>query len=139
LGKWAKENDPLKGKRVKKFGKDNPLYGTNQSGDNNPHWRGGVTSSNRLERKKFRDTVQKQVFERDDYTCQMCGKRGVALQVDHIQSWKEYVELRFDINNCRTLCQSCHYQITFGRPMPDRITAWGHNLKHNLHSSTLST
>lgn len=57
----------------------------------------------------------------------MCGQRGVALQVDHIQPWAEYVELRFDINNCRTLCQGCHYQITFGKPIPSNVRAWGHN------------
>jgi 5-methylcytosine-specific restriction endonuclease McrA len=72
--------------------------------------------------------MQKQVFERDNYTCQLCGVRGVDLQVDHIQSWAEYVELRFSMDNCRTLCSKCHYKITFGRPMPETILGWGHNI-----------
>ena len=63
----------------------------------------GKTSIDRLERQKFRNEIQRQVFERDSYTCQLCGSGG-NLQVDHIQSWKDYVELMFDINNCRTLC-----------------------------------
>lgn len=99
------------------------------SGENSPKWKGGITHLDRLERVKFRSKVQKLVFERDDYTCQMCKKRGVALQVDHIQSWAEYVELRFDINNCRTLCMDCHYFITFGKKKPEGVI-WGHNLKH---------
>ena len=57
----------------------------------------------------------------------MCGVYGVSLQVDHIQPWSEYVEGRFDINNCRTLCTKCHYKITFGKSMPESIKAWGYN------------
>lgn len=96
------------------------------SGDKASNWRGGITSSERMERIKFRNTMQKQVFERDDYKCVFCGTGG-NLQVDHIQPWAKYVEGRFDINNCRTLCSSCHYKITFGREMPLEIKGWGHN------------
>lgn len=87
----------------------------------------GTTPLDKLERVKFQKQIQKLVFERDNYTCQICGLRGVDLQVDHIQSWKDYVELRFDIKNCRTLCAKCHYKITFGKPMPENITGWGHH------------
>jgi 5-methylcytosine-specific restriction endonuclease McrA len=76
----------------------------------------------------FRKTIQKQVLERDDYTCQICGQKGNELQVDHIQPWAEYVELRFDINNCRTLCMRCHYKVTYGREMPITVKKWGYNL-----------
>lgn len=98
-------------------------------GSKSPRWKGGVTPQNRMERAKFRETMQKQVLERDNYTCQICGARGCALQVDHIQPWAEYVEGRFEMNNCRTLCQSCHYKITFGREMPEGIK-WGHSYKY---------
>ena len=98
-------------------------------GKRGAQWKGGITSSERLERVKFQHNVQKKVFKRDNYTCQLCGERGGKLQVDHIQSWTEYVELRFDINNCRTVCMECHYEITFGKSMPKKIKACGHNLK----------
>lgn len=88
-----------------------------------------ITPEDKLERQKFQNTIQREVLKRDNYTCQLCGERGGKLQVDHIQSWAEYVELRFNINNCRTVCMSCHYKITFGRTMPKNIKAWGHNLK----------
>lgn len=96
-------------------------------GELSPNWKGGLRGVDYLERRRFRATMQKQVFERDNYTCQLCGSKG-DLQVDHIQSWSDYIELRFDINNCRTLCTNCHYKITFGRKMPQTITGWGHNL-----------
>ena len=103
------------------------------AGEKNCNWKGGITrkhyGEDHIQRCMFRKEIQKLVFERDNYTCQMCGAHGVALQVDHIQPWAEYVELRFDMNNCRTLCQKCHYKITFGREMPDSVKTWGHNLK----------
>ena len=96
-------------------------------GEKHWNWKGGVTSKNKYQRQLFRKQIQKQVFERDYYTCRLCCATGVALQVDHIQSWKEYVDLRFNIENCRTLCQECHYKITFGKPMPPTVRAWGQN------------
>ncbi|PWU05322.1 MAG: hypothetical protein C5B43_03490 [Verrucomicrobia bacterium] len=91
-------------------------------------WKGGITSENYKQRRTFQMTMKKQIFERDNYTCQLCGVRGVDLQVDHIQPWAEYVELRFKMENCRTLCAKCHYQITFGKPMSKNVKGWGHNL-----------
>ena len=82
-----------------------------------------------MDRVRFRKTLQKDVLKRDDYTCQICGERGGDLQVDHIQSWAEYVDQRFSIDNCRTLCMKCHYKITYGKPMPENIREWGKNLK----------
>ena len=102
------------------------------SGNKSHFWKGGISKINYkkelLERIKFRKTIQKQVFERDHYLCQICGSNK-DLQVDHIQSWSEYVELRFNINNCRTLCSNCHYLITFKKPKPTHIKTWGHNLR----------
>lgn len=98
-----------------------------RSGISHPRWKGRSTFDYR-ERRRFRVVMQKLIFERDDYTCQLCGVRGIDLQVDHIQSWAEYIELRFSMDNCRTLCAKCHYEITFKKPMPKNIKAWGHNL-----------
>lgn len=102
-------------------------------GAGHPNWKGGITPKNKLERAKFLQTMQKLVFKRDNYTCQLCNQRGGDLQVDHIQSWAGYVELRFKIDNCRTLCAKCHYFITFNKPMPENIKTWGHNLKEVMY------
>lgn len=126
--KWSEEHK----RKMSEHMKDNPIkywLGKKRpefSGINNPNWKGGIVSKERLERNKFKVKMQKLIFERDNYTCQLCGQRGGDLQVDHIQSWAEYVELRFSMDNCRTLCMDCHYLITYGRPKPKNIV-WGFN------------
>lgn len=51
---------------------------------------------------------RKSVFEKNCYTCQVCKQRGGELQADHIKPQSIFPELRFDLNNGRTLCRPCH-------------------------------
>lgn len=78
-------------------------------GSRGGNWQGGRTASNflirhSLEYKLWRESV----FKRDNYTCQLCGQRGRTLNADHIKPFAFFIELRFDINNGRTLCVECH-------------------------------
>jgi len=87
-----------------------PHYPHNyRSGPANNKWRGGITPIN----SKLRQSIEmkewrKAVFERDSYTCQICGERGGNKQADHILPFALYPELRFCLENGRTLCISCH-------------------------------
>lgn len=63
--------------------------------------------------RKFRDSREyaawrTAVFERDDYTCVLCGTRGGEMAADHIKSFAFHSELRLDLDNGRTLCTPCH-------------------------------
>lgn len=51
---------------------------------------------------------RKSVYERDNYTCIWCKKQGGRLNADHIKPFALYPELRFAIDNGRTLCIDCH-------------------------------
>lgn len=75
----------------------------------NINWKGGITNEN-LKLRQAPELIQwrKEVFERDNYICQICQQRGGKLVADHIKSWKNYPELRFDLSNGRTLCECCH-------------------------------
>lgn len=82
-------------------------------------WRGGLTEIN----ASIRNTVdyrlwREAVFQRDDYTCQFCSQHGGDMQADHIKPFAYFPELRFAIDNGRTLCKACHRTTeTYGRKM----------------------
>lgn len=60
------------------------------------------------EYKKWR----REIFERDNYTCQICGERGKKLNADHITPVFKEREKIFDIENGQTLCILCHNEKT---------------------------
>ena len=134
LGRIQTEETKEKISEILKSKGHKPPNGIRASGDKHGNWKGGISSKDYLERRRFQQTIQKEVLDRDDYTCQICHVEGGKLQVDHIQSWSEYIELRFSIDNCRTVCMSCHYKLTFGKEMPMNVKAWGHNLNRRLSS-----
>jgi len=78
-------------------------------GEKSRFWKGGITPAYRA----IRNTVEyrlwrESVFKRDNYTCIWCGQIGGRLNADHIKSFRDYPELRFAIDNGRTLCEECH-------------------------------
>jgi len=80
-----------------------------RTGENNYKWKGGVSTENH----KIRHSVEyklwrKSVFERDNYTCVWCGIKNCTFNADHINPFSLYPELRFAIDNGRTLCVPCH-------------------------------
>lgn len=125
----------LKSRSELSKGCKNPMYGVKRydiRGENNYNWKGGLYSlRERIRATKRMIEWRRQVFERDNYTCQICGdNKGGNLNADHIKPLalliKEYdmktiddaydCRILWDINNGRTLCIECH----------KKTETWGH-------------
>lgn len=81
-----------------------------------------VTPINKLIRDSLEYRLWREaVFKRDNYACIWCDSKSgngkaVILNADHIKRFADYPELRFAIDNGRTLCKDCHYKTdTYGR------------------------
>jgi hypothetical protein len=99
-------------------------------GANHHNWKGGVTPIMKQIRTLYEYTRwRSSVFERDDWTCQDCKKRGGTLNAHHIKPFSRIItdnnvttveeaklcsEL-WDISNGITLCNTCHFKTdTYG-------------------------
>jgi hypothetical protein len=99
-------------------------------GKNHPNWKGGITSL----KKKIRSLFQyrqwrSDIFTRDNWTCQECGKRSCYLEAHHLKPIAIIIqkyninnledailcEELWNINNGQTLCIDCHNKTKDGR------------------------
>ncbi|OGL46460.1 MAG: hypothetical protein A2W05_07085 [Candidatus Schekmanbacteria bacterium RBG_16_38_10] len=85
-------------------------------GVKNYRWKGGITPKNKVIRhSKEYKLWREAVFKRDNWVCIWCGIIGGKLNADHIKPFALFPELRFAIDNGRTLCVDCHRKTdTFG-------------------------
>lgn len=115
------------------------IRATVRRGPQNHFWRGGMsTISYRLRRCSKFVAWRKEVFARDDYTCQECGVRGSELHPHHLTSFSEILfrlyrrygranlyekalrsRILWDVNNGQTLCANCHRKTdSYGKNLP---------------------
>lgn len=80
------------------------------SGANNKRWNHTMTNKERVNGRCYPEYVdwRNSVYERDNYTCQVCGDRGVKLNAHHIESFNNNPKLRIELYNGITLCRCCH-------------------------------
>ena len=81
------------------------------SGKNSPKWNNDLTEEERLTERNYEDYYnwRKEVFAKDEYTCQCCGDdKGGNLVSHHSLNYSEYEELRTELSNGITLCKTCH-------------------------------
>lgn len=101
----------------------NPEYRQAHTGPNHPWWKGGITKREETLAHALRVELRnwtKEVLERDNYTCQECGKKfnKKFLQVHHIKPISQYPSLALDVSNGITLCKNCHLATeSYGRKL----------------------
>ena len=98
-------NRELSSKRMK--GSNHPMYGI--KGEAHHKWNPNLTDKDRHDK---RDTVENchfrnSVFERDNYTCVVCGNKGI-LNAHHISNYYSDIDNRYNISNGVTMCDKCH-------------------------------
>lgn len=85
-----------------------------QKGKHPASWRGGVTPERQAvySSPKWKKAV-KEVWKREDATCQLCGKRqnesrDELFHIHHIYPFADYPRLRTNPDNLVLLCRECH-------------------------------
>lgn len=125
-GKYAGKNHPRYGKHHSKetkkkisksnkgkpglCGQNNPMYG--MTGDKHPLWKGGISFEPYC--PKFNNNLKEKIRDRDNRTCQLCGKHesdnNRRLDVHHIH---------YDKPNCDpdliALCNGCNTKANVNR------------------------
>jgi hypothetical protein len=98
-------------------------------GEKHHWWKGGITPINEAVRKSLEYKLWRTaVFERDNFTCIWCGKKDKTIQADHIKPFALFPELRFAIDNGRTLCHDCHKTTdTYGK------NVWGNEVESDIN------
>jgi hypothetical protein len=79
-------------------------------GENHPNYIDGGSESklNLLRKTDEWKQWREKVYTRDNYTCQVCGRRGHKLHPHHVLKKSLYPDLIFDCRNGITLCEDCH-------------------------------
>jgi len=102
-------------------------------GEKNYSWKGGKMKLYPILFQIRRSFKYRQwrsdIFTRDNFTCQDCGKRGGDLEAHHIEEFYKIIEKNkiktvqgalaceelWNLNNGRTLCRECHKKTKKGR------------------------
>lgn len=107
---WKVKEDAKSKIKGRKLSEETKIkMGLAHSKEKHWNWQGGISPENKIlrhsrEYKLWRTAV----FERDNYTCVFCFVKGCKLNADHIKPFAYFPELRFAIDNGRTLCEPCH-------------------------------
>lgn len=108
------QNEEIQRKRTEGWKK---YYETHEfpKGENSPCWKSNLTDEYRMYKRCSNAYYEwrKQVYERDNYTCQCCLMHRISskqppLNAHHIENYAQHEDKQTDINNGITLCKICH-------------------------------
>ena len=122
-----------KATNLRNFGHEYPSQRIEQreqmKGENNYFWIDGRNAMSEERNNSQLKSFRRAVFERDHYTCQLCGATQAEdkLNAHHLNSYLDYPDERYDLNNGITLCVQCHkaFHTQYG---------FGHNHREQFES-----
>lgn len=82
-----------------------------RTGESSAVWKSTLTEEERELARNYPEYRQwlSGVYRRDNYTCQVCGKRSNGdINAHHLYGYSDYPKYRIDIENGVTLCESHH-------------------------------
>jgi len=117
--KRSGNNSPTKRSEVRKKISESHI------GSKNPSWRGGI--SNKPYLFDFNEELKESIRERDNYTCQLCGKTNEEC----LEKWNRRLDIHhIDYNkknsqdyNLISLCHPCHQKTNFNRTYWKKVLA----------------
>ena len=91
-------------------------------GNLSPLWKGTTRLNKRIRTNSKYTKWRSDIFQRDDWTCQTCRKRGVYIEAHHLKELSKIIEenkiktieqaiscdFLWNIDNGVTLCEDCH-------------------------------
>jgi 5-methylcytosine-specific restriction endonuclease McrA len=79
------------------------------TGKNNHSYNQSLTDEDREDRRLIYGYKKwvKDIYKRDNYVCVLCSNKK-KINAHHIEGYAENKELRLEVNNGVTLCQTCH-------------------------------
>ena len=97
------------------------------AGEKAYNWKGGTQEPENVAFRKTYDLKKwhKDVFHRDNYTCQCCHTRGGRLNAHHLDGYNWCVEKRTNVDNGVCLCEDCHMLF-------HKIYGYGNNTKEQF-------
>jgi len=94
-----------------------PWVKIDNSGENNPNWKGGISRSRSVIYDDISYTDWRMaIFKRDNYTCKICGDNtGHNLEAHHIVPFafciRYNIALLYKVGNGITFCKECHQDV----------------------------
>jgi len=125
---WTKQNGAKDG-----YGRfcSRVCYGKGQrrerKGSNNPNWKGGIAlMQNQIRNCPKYNQWRADVFERDNWTCLVCGKTGKSIEAHHIKPFALIIQE----NNIQTFEQAMECEELWNVDNGVTLCVEDHNLTH---------